>query len=121
MKTLFLMLVTGPCLLAQAADPNDSKPTEKQIIVTTVKEAVKLPATNDTPNITLFEAADQTDKRLNVNTASNKAIKFLIAANAEAAQPTPFKDKIVRSSSLSCQPHGNLHFGKREADHLARQ
>lgn len=105
MKTLFLMLVIGSlCLAARAADPDDNKPTEKHIIVTTVKEAHKLPAAtaSKTPeakgesyNITVFDA-DPTAKKLNINTASDKAIKFLIAANAEAAQPTPFKDKIVR-------------------------
>jgi hypothetical protein len=107
MKKSFLLafVIIGSCIWARAADPDDSKPTEKKIIVTTVKEAHKLPASTaskapeakgESYNITVFDAADGTPKRVNVNTATDKAIKFLIAANAEAAQPTPFKDKIVR-------------------------
>ncbi len=113
MKTLFLMLVIGPCLLAQAADPNDNTPTEKKIIVTTVKEAVKLPAAtaDKTPdfNITVVETADPTAKKLNLKTATVEGVRALadkkpmkfVLTTVDAAKPTPFKDKIVRVQAVA--------------------
>ena len=113
MKTLFLMLVIGPYLAAQAADPNDNKPTEKQIIVTSVKEAVKLPAaTADKTadfNVTIVDPADPTARKLNLKTATVEGVKArtdstpmkFVLTTVDAAQPTPFKDKIVRVQALA--------------------
>ena len=111
MKTLFLMLVIGSCLVAQAADPNDNTPTEKKIIVTTVKEAVKLPTitadkTADV-NITAVDAANPT--ATNIKTATVEGVRALtdkkpmtfILTTVDAAKPTPFKDKIVRVQALA--------------------
>jgi len=111
MKTLFLMLVIGSCLLAQAADPNSTEtadPTAKPIIVASVKEAAKLPATDDTFNITVFDA-DPTAKKLNINTATVEAVKTftenkplnLVIATVDAAKSSPFKGKIVRVQAAS--------------------
>jgi len=104
MKTFYLMLLIGPCLVAQAAEPNDSKPSTGTLPAAT--PAVEPPTPNQprTPSTvpTFTPAVESPSVNLPRTLTPAVGIPAWVLPPAPSYVPAaatvaaPFKDKIVR-------------------------